>query len=437
MNMKEIIDKKKNKIELSKEEIEYFIQNYTNNKIPDYQASALVMAIYLNGMTENELTYLTMAMANSGEKLDLSELGNVVDKHSTGGVGDKVTLILIPIIASLGIPVAKMSGRGLGFTGGTADKIEAIPGYKTMLTQKEFIQNVQKIGVSLITQTSNLAPADKKIYALRDSISCTDSIPLIASSIMSKKIASGANKIVLDVTCGSGAFMKNKEEAIELSKQMEQIGEKVGKETVCVITNMEEPLGYSVGNNLEIIETINFLQGRMQEDVKKVVLEIGSQMIKLSTKKEFVTSKEERIIIPNEMEEKEEIKKYKEQMLQVIQNGKAFEKFKQLVKNQGGDISYLEDVDKFTKAQYIEPIYSSKSGIVDKLDAGIIGKTSCKLGAGRNTKEDNIDMSAGITLEKKVGSAVEKGEILAYLHTNKKEIIKEAKEEIEKAYNIK
>ncbi len=428
MNMKEIIDKKKNKIELSKEEIEYFIKNYTNNKIPDYQASALVMAIYLNGMTENELTYLTMAMANSGEKLDLSKLGNVVDKHSTGGVGDKVTLILIPIIASLGIPVAKMSGRGLGFTGGTADKIEAIPGYKTMLTQKEFIQNVQKIGVSLITQTSNLAPADKKIYALRDSISCTDSIPLIASS---------ANKIVLDVTCGSGAFMKNKEEAIELSKQMEQIGEKVGKETVCVITNMEEPLGYSVGNNLEIIETINFLQGRMQEDVKKVVLEIGSQMIKLSTKKEFVTSKEERIIIPNEMEEKEEIKKYKEQMLQVIQNGKAFEKFKQLIKNQGGDISYLENIDKFTKAQYIEPIYSSKSGIVDKLDAGIIGKTSCKLGAGRNTKKDNIDMSAGITLEKKVGSTVEKGEILAYLHTNKKEIIKEAKEEIEKAYNIK
>ncbi len=437
MNMKEIIDKKKNKTELSKEEIEYFIKNYTNDKIPDYQASALVMAIYLNGMTENELTYLTMAMANSGEKLDLSKLGNVVDKHSTGGVGDKVTLILIPIIASLGIPVAKMSGRGLGFTGGTADKIEAIPGYKTMLNQKEFIQNVQKIGVSLITQTSNLAPADKKIYALRDSISCTDSIPLIASSIMSKKIASGANKIVLDVTCGSGAFMKNKEEAIELSKQMEQIGEKVGKETVCVITNMEEPLGYSVGNNLEIIETINFLQGRMQEDVKKVVLEIGSQMIKLSTKKEFVTSKEERIIIPNEMEEKEEIKKYKEQMLQVIQNGKAFEKFKQLIKNQGGDISYLENIDKFTKAQYIEPIYSSKSGIVDKLDAGIIGKTSCKLGAGRNTKEDNIDMSAGITLEKKVGSTVEKGEILAYLHTNKKEIIKEAKEEIEKAYNIK
>ena len=437
MNMKEIIDKKKNKTELSKEEIEYFIKNYTNDKIPDYQASALVMAIYLNGMTENELTYLTMAMANSGEKLDLSKLGNVVDKHSTGGVGDKVTLILIPIIASLGIPVAKMSGRGLGFTGGTADKIEAIPGYKTMLNQKEFIQNVQKIGVSLITQTSNLAPADKKIYALRDFISCTDSIPLIASSIMSKKIASGANKIVLDVTCGSGAFMKNKEEAIELSKQMEQIGEKVGKETVCVITNMEEPLGYSVGNNLEIIETINFLQGRMQEDVKKVVLEIGSQMIKLSTKKEFVTSKEERIIIPNEMEEKEEIKKYKEQMLQVIQNGKAFEKFKQLIKNQGGDISYLENIDKFTKAQYIEPIYSSKSGIVDKLDAGIIGKTSCKLGAGRNTKEDNIDMSAGITLEKKVGSTVEKGEILAYLHTNKKEIIKEAKEEIEKAYNIK
>ena len=291
MNIKEIINKKKNKIELSEEEIQYFITNYTKGNIPDYQAAALLMAIFLNGMTQKEIAYLTIDMANSGKKLDLSELGNVVDKHSTGGVGDKVTLILIPIIASLGIPVAKMSGRGLGYTGGTADKIEAIPGYQTMLSEEQFIQNVKKIGVSLITQTLDLAPADKKIYALRDAISCTDSIPLIASSIMSKKIASGANKIVLDVTYGSGAFMKTKQEAIQLAQEMQAIGEMAGKETVSVITSMEQPLGYSVGNTLEVIEAIEFLQGKMQEDVKQVVLEVGAQMLKLASQKEWVTTK--------------------------------------------------------------------------------------------------------------------------------------------------
>ena len=240
MNIIEIIAKKRDSKELSKEEIEYFVKEYTSGSITDYQAAALVMAIYLNGMSIEETTNLTLAMANSGEILDLSNLGTVVDKHSTGGVGDKITLILMPIMAELGVPVAKMSGRGLGFTGGTADKLEAIPGYKTDLSIEEFIKNVQEIGISLITQTGNLAPADKKLYALRDTIACVDSIPLIASSIMSKKIAAGANKIVLDVTCGNGAFMKNKEEAIQLSKIMKQIGSLVGKETMCIITNMDE-----------------------------------------------------------------------------------------------------------------------------------------------------------------------------------------------------
>ena len=281
MNIIDIIARKRDGKELTTDEINFFIKDYTNNNIEDYQAAALVMAIYIKGMSYRETKDLTMAMASSGDVLDLSELGeNVVDKHSTGGVGDKVTIILAPLIASLGIPVAKMSGRGLGYTGGTADKIEAIPGYNTGISEKEFIDNVKSIGISLITQTLNLAPADKKIYALRDTIACTESIPLIASSIMSKKIASGANKIVLDVTCGFGAFMKNIEDARELSKTMIEIGNLANRETVCVITNMNEPLGFAVGNSLEIIEAIEFLQGKMPEDLKQgYVQEINAEEI--------------------------------------------------------------------------------------------------------------------------------------------------------------
>ena len=266
MNIQEIIETKRDNNKLSKEQIEYFITNYTNGDITDYQAAALIMAIYINGMDEDEITDLTLAMANSGDILNLSELGIVVDKHSTGGIGDKVTLILAPIIASLRIPVAKMSGRGLGYTGGTADKLESIPGYNVVLEEKEFIQNVKEIGISLITQTANLAPADKKIYALRDSINCVESIPLIASSIMSKKIASGADKIVLDVTYGSGAFMKTIQDAKMLSETMEKIGKLAGRETVAVMTGMDQPLGKYVGNTLEVIEAVEALNGKWQED---------------------------------------------------------------------------------------------------------------------------------------------------------------------------
>ncbi len=283
MNVLNIIAKKRDKKELSKEELEFFVQGYTKGEITDYQAAALVMAIYLNGMTNNEITNLTIAMAYSGEVLDLSKLGeNVVDKHSTGGIGDKVTLILMPIIAALGVPVAKMSGRGLGFTGGTIDKLESIPGYNTQISVDEFIENVEKIGISLIGQTLNLAPADKKLYALRDSISCVENIPLIASSIMSKKIASGANKIVLEVTVGNGAFMKNIDDAKKLAETMINIGKLAGKETVCVITNMDQPLGEYVGNNLEVTETIKSLQGNICKDVKEVVEELRSIHIVLS-----------------------------------------------------------------------------------------------------------------------------------------------------------
>lgn len=417
MNIQEIIAKKRDKQSLSKEEIEFFITEYVKENITDYQASALIMPIYINGMNEEEITNLTLAMANSGDILDLSELGNVVDKHSTGGVGDKVTLILAPIIASLGIPVAKMSGRGLGYTGGTIDKLESIPGYRTNLSEEEFIQNVKKIGISIIGQTLNLAPADKKIYALRDATSTTESIPLIASSIMSKKIAAGANKIVLDVTYGSGAFMKTKEKAQELADTMIKIGELAGRETVAVITPMEQPLGRNVGNTLEVIEAVEALKGNMEEDVKEVVLELGSNMLKLAGK-------------GNNLEEN------KKKMLENIQNGKALEKLKELVKNQGGDVSYIEDTSKFKKAKYIMPVVLQKDGIVKELKAEEIGKLSVFLGGGRIRKEDAIDSSVGIVLNKKIGDKIEKNDIVAYINANDEKKGEEAVEKVKEIYEI-
>ena len=461
MNIQEIIAKKRDKQKLSKEEIDFFIKEYTNGNIADYQASALIMAIYINGMDEEETTDLTIAMAHSGDILDLSELGNVVDKHSTGGVGDKVTLILAPIIASLGIPVAKMSGRGLGYTGGTIDKLEAIPGYNVNVSEKDFIENVKKIGISLIGQTLNLAPADKKIYALRDATSTTESIPLIASSIMSKKIAAGANKIVLDVTYGSGAFMKTKERAQELADTMIKIGKLAGRETVAVITPMEEPLGRNVGNSLEVIEAVQALKGDMAEDVKEVVLELGSNMIKLAGKGDS-------------------LEENKAKMLENIRNGKALEKLKELVANQGGDVTYIEDTSKFKKAKYIMPVrledteefaekvvkdnqipkekickreinqgmaneqtskkginkMEIKQGMVKELNAEEIGKLSVFLGAGRIRKEDKIEPEVGITFNKKVGDKVEKDDIVAYIHANDEEKAKEAVERLREIYVV-
>ncbi len=418
MNIQEIIETKRDKHKLSKQQIEYFVKNYTSGDITDYQASALIMAIYINGMDEEEITNLTLAMANSGDILDLSELGTVVDKHSTGGIGDKVTLILAPIIASLGIPVAKMSGRGLGYTGGTADKLESIPGYKVEVEEKEFIENVKKIGISLITQTSNLAPADKKIYALRDSINCVESIPLIASSIMSKKIASGANKIVLDVTCGSGAFMKTLEDAKKLAETMEKIGKLANRETIAVITDMNEPLGKTVGNTLEVIESIEALNGKMKKDVEEVVLLLGSNMMKLAGLGENIEENKNRI--------KENIR-----------NGKALEKFRELVINQGGDISYIDNIEKFPKAKYIIPLVAEKSGVIESLDAEEVGKISVFLGAGRIKKEDDIQKEVGLVFEKKVGDNVNIGDILAYIHGNNEEKTKEAVEELKKIYEIR
>ena len=347
MNILEIIEKKREKQELTKEEIEYFVKGYVDEEVADYQAAALVMAIFLNGMTKQETTNLTIAMAHSGEILDLSKLNKtIVDKHSTGGVGDKVSICLLPLVASLGVPVAKMSGRGLGFTGGTVDKMQSIPGYKTDIV----IKNVENIGISMISQTMNLAPADKKLYALRDSIACVESIPLIASSIMSKKIASGAEKIVLDVTVGKGAFMKNMKNAELLANEMIEIGKLANRETVCVLTNMNEPLGFAVGNNLEVIEAIKFLKGDMPKDLKQVVLELGAYMIKLAG-------------LGENLEEN------KKKMLENIANGKALDKFIEMAKNQEGDISYLEDTNKFEKSKIIEPIIAKQNGYIQEIDS--------------------------------------------------------------------
>ena len=402
MNILEIIEKKRDKKELTAKEIDFFIKEYTKDNIADYQASALIMAIYLNGMTDEELTNFTMAMANSGDILDLSEIdGIIVDKHSTGGVGDKVSLILLPLVSSLGVKVAKMSGRGLGFTGGTVDKLESIPGYKTNISETDFINNVKEIGISMISQTKNLAPADKKLYALRDSISCVESIPLIASSIMSKKIASGAEKIVLEVTYGSGAFMKTMEDAKKLAEQMVRIGNLAKRETKYILTQMDEPLGYSIGNTLEVIEAVKFLKGEvLPEDLKKVVLELGAYMIKLAG-------------LAESLEEN------KNEMLNNILNGKGYDKFIQMVKKQGGDVSYIENTDKFEKANNIIKVSSDKTGIIEQIKADTIAKYVCNLGAGRIRKEDKIDMQAGAVLHKKVGDSVQKGEPIVTIYTNK------------------
>lgn len=406
MNILDIIGKKRDNLELTKDEIRYFIENYTNGNITDYQAAALVMAIYINGMNDDEIAELTLAMADSGDVLDLSELGNVVDKHSTGGVGDKVTLILMPLIASLGIPVAKMSGRGLGITGGTIDKLESIPGYNTSIDIDTFMSNVKRHGISLMGQTLNLAPADKKLYALRDTINCTANIPLIASSIMSKKIAAGANKIVIDVTYGSGAFMKTVEDAKKLASLMVKIGELANRKTVCVLTDMNQPLGYAVGNILEVIEAVDVLKGKyMPKDVEEVITELGANMLILANK---VSS----------------IGEGKRKILENIKNGKGYEKLIELVKSQNGDISYLEDTSKFDKATIIEPMIAKKSGKIAKLDANLAGEMSRYLGAGRLKKDDVIDMTVGFVFDKKVGDIVENGDVLGYIHGNDEEKVK-------------
>lgn len=417
MNVYEIIDKKKRGLELNQTEIEYLINGYVNNEIPDYQISAWLMAVYFQGMTDRELLALTNCMTKSGEIADLSSIMGVkVDKHSTGGVGDKVTLVVAPIVAACGGKVAKMSGRGLGFTGGTIDKLEAIPGLKTALAEEEFFNMVNEIGLAVMGQSADIAPADKKLYALRDVTATVDSIPLIASSIMSKKLAAGSDKIVLDVTVGSGAFMKDKENAVQLAEKMVAIGNGAGKKTVAILTNMDVPLGKMVGNNLEVVEAIETLKGRGPEDLIAVVVEIASTMLYLAQ----IGTKEECM------------KKVK----RVIADGSALEKLKLMVERQGGDGSYIENPDQFEKAIYQHEIIANNSGYIGKMNTEECGKAAVLLGAGREVKDDPIDMTAGIQFNKKTGDAVKQGDIVAIAYSSSKEKLQQGVQKISDIYDI-
>lgn len=417
MNVYEIIDKKKRGLELNQTEIEYLINGYVNNEIPDYQISAWLMAVYFQGMTDRELLALTNCMTKSGEIVDLSSIMGVkVDKHSTGGVGDKVTLVVAPIVAACGGKVAKMSGRGLGFTGGTIDKLEAIPGLKTALAEEDFFNMVNEIGLAVMGQSADIAPADKKLYALRDVTATVDSIPLIASSIMSKKLAAGSDKIVLNVTVGSGAFMKDKENAVQLAEKMVAIGNGAGKKTVAILTNMDVPLGKMVGNNLEVVEAIETLKGRGPEDLIAVVVEIASTMLYLAQ----IGTKEECM------------KKVK----RVIADGSALEKLKLMVERQGGDGSYIENPDQFEKAIYQHEIIANNSGYIGTMNTEECGKAAVLLGAGREVKDDPIDMTAGIKFNKKTGDAVKQGDIVAIAYSSSKEKLQQGVQKISDIYDI-
>lgn len=407
MRMYDIIEKKRNGNELSKEEIEFFIKGYTNGSIPDYQASAFCMAVYFKGMTENETVLLTEAMANSGDTVDLSMFGTLsADKHSTGGVGDKTSLIVAPIVASLGGKVTKMSGRGLGHTGGTVDKLESIPGYKTTLSGDDFISQVEKVGMAIIGQSGNLTPADKKLYALRDVTATVDSIPLIVSSIMSKKIAAGSHNIVLDVKCGSGAFMKTLDDAEILANEMVKIGKGCGRNTAALITDMDRPLGSAVGNSLEVIEAVQVLKGELDNDLKEVCVSLASELISLVLS---VSHCEALTMVNN-----------------ALNSGKSFEKMKEWISAQGGDVSFIENMDKFPKAESVYDVLADSDGYISSMDTEKIGLASVILGAGRENKEASIDFSAGIMLYKKTGDKISKGEKLATLFTNNKMSLEDA-----------
>lgn len=414
--MYDIIDRKKNGEELTKSEIEYFVGGFTRGEIPDYQASALLMAIWFCGMNDRELADLTLSMAHSGDMINLDAVdGFTVDKHSTGGVGDKTTLIVAPAVAACGGKVAKMSGRGLGFTGGTIDKLESIPGFNTSVGEKEFIDNVNKIGLCIAGQTGEIAPADKKIYALRDVTATVDSIPLIASSIMSKKLAAGSKGIVLDVKCGSGAFMKTYEDAKLLAEKMTAIGQRAGRKTVALITNMDIPLGRAVGNALEVKEAVKILKNEQKDELYEVSVALAAHMLSLVNSKDIYEC---------------------EKMIRLaIENGSALEKLKEAVGAQGGDISYIDDTSKFIDASVCIEYKAEKGGYINKIDAQKIGRASVLLGAGREKKDDVIDFGAGIYLCKKTGDEVREGDTVARLYTNKNEYADSALAVIKEAFD--
>lgn len=417
MKMIDLISKKKCGEAHTKEEIDFIIEEIKNDTIPDYQLSAWLMSVCFNGMTFDEASFLTEAIANSGDVMNLSSLGEyIVDKHSTGGVGDKTTLIIAPLLAAAGMPVAKLSGKGLGYTGGTIDKLESIPGFRTTLSLDEFLAQVKRIGVAIASQTLSLAPADGKIYSLRDVTATVDSIPLIASSVVSKKIASGANIIILDVKCGRGAFMKTIEEAENLSNVMVQIGKRLNRSISAVITTMEHPLGNAIGNSLEVIESINTLKNQGPEDLTEICLYLaGLALVKANKAKNIDEAK---------------------QILRThLEDGSAFEKFKDIVKAQGGCVESIENTDKLPKANHIVDYKATSNGYLKEIDALFVAKACKLLGAGRENKNDKIDYSVGIVLTKKIGDKVEIGETLAKIHTNSLDLINESNNYLDKAFN--
>lgn len=418
MRMYDIIMKKRNGGELTTEEINFFVDGYTKGEIPDYQVSALMMAIYFQKMNKRETADLTKAMVESGDIVDLSAIEGIkVDKHSTGGVGDTTTLVLGPIVAAAGVPVAKMSGRGLGHTGGTIDKLESFPGFSVEMPIEKFIENVNEKKIAIGGQTANLAPADKKLYALRDVTATVDNMSLIAGSIMSKKIASGADAIVLDVKTGSGAFMKDEDSSFALAQEMVDIGTHVGRNTIGVITNMDEPLGFAVGNALEVQEAIDTLKGRGPSDLTELCLTLGSHMLVLGKK-------------ANSFEDGKKI------LQDIINSGKGLAKLRELVEAQGGDSRFVDDPSLFPKPSIVEAVASPQDGYVKGIKADDIGIAALVLGAGRETKESSIDLSVGVVLHKKIGDAVKKGEAIATIYANDENKRKQSEEIILKAYSI-
>ncbi len=400
MNINEIIKIKRDQKEMSTEQIKFFVKEYSNGNIPDYQASSLLMAIYLNGMSEKEICDLTLAMAESGEILDLSEIPGIkVDKHSTGGIGDKVTMVVMPLVAACGVPVAKMSGRGLGYTQGTVDKLESIPNFRTEIEMDEFIRNVKRIGISIMGQSEKIAIADKKLYALRDVTGTVESIPLIASSVMSKKIAAGSDKILLEVTCGSGAFMENEIRARVLAQTMVNIGKLANKETVAVLTNMNQPLGKYSGNALEVIEAIETLKGNGEPDVTRVCTVLGAYMLKLAGVDDNIANNIK--MIQSKIDSRE-----------------GLEKFREMISRQWGDSRVIDDYSILPKAEFRIPLTSLEDGYISRIEAKNIGQAVVNLGGGRYKKEDKIDYSVGIEMAKKIGDEVKSGDTLLYIHAS-------------------
>lgn len=418
MDIKSIIRKKRQKEELTRDEINYFVGKLGRNDITEAQAAALMSYIYINGLTEDEILYLSIAMAESGDMIDLTDISdNIVDKHSTGGIGDKATILLMPILASLDIPVAKISSKGYGISGSTIDKLESIPGFKTDFSVDEFRTKLRNVGVCLMNQGLNFAPVESKMYRLRNEVACENSLPIITASLMSLKIATGSNKIVFDITCGKGTYIRNIDEAKKLAKLLVKLGKRINKEVVCVITNMNQPIGYSIGHNLEIKETIMALRGIISEDLANVVETMGSIMIALAT--------DNKDLVENSKIIKETIK-----------SGKAFNKFKEMVASQYGDVDYIDDPELFEKSKFIMPVLSTESGTIESIDPDMVGSIAAYLGAGRMKDEGKINRTAGITLNKKIGDTVMVGETLAYIHTNDDKKVNNTTQNLKEAFVI-